>query len=741
MQALLLALALASAASDTVLARAGAGAGMAALSGRVTDADGAPIPSVRVIITEANRSTHTDSAGRYIFSGLARGAYGLSFARIGFAPLVVRVRLADRDTTVDVTMRASLVELPDLQVTASPLATTALNSPQPTSVLTGSELATTAAPSLGETTNILPGVRSVSTGAGIGKPVIRGLTSNRVLVLADGQRLENQQWGDEHGPNVETADAERIEVIRGPASVLYGSDALGGVINVIDRDLPDAVGKSPFVDGRVGVAYHSNSRMPEGTLALEGAAEGFGFRVSGAGRSSGDIHTPGGFLDNSAIETLSGEASAGLRGHWGAAHLTFARRDERLELHEDPAEEPGATPFQRIGDSRLHFEMTLPVAGSHVDLDAGYERNRRREFEEAGTDEVALGLLSKTWTADARYHHTPVGPLEGILGVTLMRNTFDKFGEETLIPNSDADNIGVFASEQAELGRLNLSAGLRYDYRRLDVEDDAELGIAAHRRTYNAVSGGVGLLYNPTAETAVVLNVGRGFRAPSAFELFSNGVHEGTARFERGDPTLANEHSLNTDLALRVQSARLSAELGGFINFVQNFIYPRPTAEIDPESGFQVFDYTQGDARLYGIEAVGEYHPTAFLHLRATTDYVRGQNRDLDVPLAFIPPLRVTYSARIEGEAIGAIAGPYVAVQGESNARQSKADPEDFVPEGYTLLHAGGGFSVPAGGRNVGIDVQVRNLLDKRYVGFLSRYKRYALDPGRNIILRLSTSF
>ena len=147
------------------------------------------------------------------------------------------------------------------------------------------------------------------------------------------------------------------------------------------------------------------------------------------------------------------------------------------------------------------------------------------------------------------------------------------------------------------------------------------------------------MLYDVPGRTAVVLNLGRGFRAPSAFELFANGVHEGTARFERGDPTLDTEHSVNLDLALRVQSNRVSAELGGFVNLVDNYIYPRPTGDLDPESGFLIYDYTQGNARLYGLEAVAEYHPTASLHFRGTADHVRGQNTDLDLPLAFIPPI------------------------------------------------------------------------------------------------------
>jgi iron complex outermembrane recepter protein len=255
------------------------------------------------------------------------------------------------------------------------------------------------------------------------------------------------------------------------------------------------------------------------------------------------------------------------------------------------------------------------------------------------------------------------------------------------------------------------------------------------------VTGNLGVLYRVTEPVALVLNVGRGYRAPSAFDLFSNGVHEGTVRFERGDPTLDNETSINTDLALRVQTNELTAEIGGFANVIDNFIFPDPTEEIDPESGLQIFQITQGNARLIGVEAALEYHATPFLHLRGTADYTHGENTTSDLPLPFIPPFRATYSARLEGEDAGWIRQPYFSLGGESNAMQSRVDPEDFAPEGYTLVNIGAGFSLPIGAQELGIDVQLRNAFDKAYASFLSRYKTYALDPGRNLVVRVSSGF
>jgi iron complex outermembrane recepter protein len=717
--------------------------------GTVTDSAGASLADARVVLVELHRTAITDPEGRFSFPDVAAGGYRLSVSAIGFAPVIERITVLDREITLQVKLRASIVELQALQVTASPNATTLLDSPQPVSALSGDELRLAQAPSLGETIQRLPGVRSLSTGTGIGKPVIRGLTSNRVLVIADGQRLETQQWGDEHGPNVDTDDADRVEVIRGPASVLYGSDALGGVVNVVPKELPDALGRHGFVSGDVTTAYSTNNRQPDGTVALEGALRGFGFRTSFTGRSSDDIGTPVGPLFNSGNRSLGGSGAVGYRGGWGSVNASYTHRDERLEIHEDPAEDPTATPLQRIGEDRAKVGLTLPLGNSRLEADVGLERNRRREFEAKDATDVALGLLSKTYTANMHYHHAPIGRWAGAVGVSGIFNSFDKFGEETLIPNTRVKSGGAYIFEQAEYGRWQLSFGGRYDYRRLDADADAELGTAAQRRTYNSVTGNAGLLYHLSEPTALVLNVGRGFRAPSSFDLFAKGVHEGTVAFERGDADLKNEHSLNTDLAFRVQTSSIRAEVGAFANFIQNFIFSLPTTETDPGSGFQIFQVSQGNARLLGLEAAFEYHATRFLHLQGTADYTNGTNTTTDQPLPSIPPFRATYTARLEGERLGWLESPYFSVGGESNSRQTRLDPSEgeffalsgYRPDGYTLLDLGTGFTLPVGRDGLRADVTLRNVLNQQYTNFLSRYKTYALDAGRNFTVRFSTGF
>ena len=724
------------------------------LSGRVTTAAGTPVADVQVSLPELRRSTSTDSLGRYSIADVPAGTFTVTFQRIGYAPVARRVTSTSGDVTADVTMRETVVELTGIQVTASANATTALNSPQPVSVRAGEELRQSQAPSLGETLEGMAGVHNWSTGVGIGKPVIRGLTSNRVLVLDDGQRLETAQWGDEHSPNVETATAERIEVIRGPASVLYGSDALGGVVNVVQKDLPEAVGGRGFVRGSVSAAYESNNKLKDGALDFEGASGALGFRGSFSGRSSDNVRTPDYELWNSGTQAYAGSGTLGTRGSWGSLSASFSQRNEKIELTD---EDPAATPLQRIETSHGRADLSLPVGGARLEVSTGYERNRRREFEDQADPTVALGLLTQTYLADVHYHHTPLGAFSGLIGFSGVRNTFDKFGEETLIPPSTANNAGIYAFEQTEGSRVNVSIGARYDYRKLSVDADTVLGVATQDQTWTSLTGNLGLLVHLSEPAALVINVGRGFRAPSSFDLYSNGVHEGTTAFERGNPNLKTENSINTDVALRAQTSRVSFEVGTFLNLIQDYIYTVPSGTIDSASGFEIFDVTQGDARLSGFEAAFQWHPVAYLHLQGTADYVNGQNTSTDNPLPYMPPFRATWVARLEGgpRSGSSLQNPYFSVSGEINGEQTRMDPAEqqfyadafggagYQSRAYSLVNVGAGASWVIGAQTITVDLSLRNAFDQRYANYLSRLKTNAVDPGmgRALITRITTEF
>jgi iron complex outermembrane recepter protein len=709
-----------------------------ALHGRVADSAGAPIAGVRVSLPALGRRYVTDADGRFRFTALPAGEHTVALARIGLAPESRRVAVPGAGDTLRVAMRAARVELAGVQVTATTAASRAQDSPQPTAVLEGPELRRSQGAALGETLALVPGVRSLEMTTGIGKPVIRGMTHYRVVTLDNGQRTETQAWGHDHSPNVETAAAERVEVIKGPASVLYGSDALGGVVNVIAPPVPDAIDVAPFVRGRLLGAWLSNTRGSDGTVTLEGARGGFGARGALTVRASGDMRTPERTLTNTNNRAAASELAAGHRGGWGALHVRYAGRDERIEIYDNPATSPGYTGYQRIATQRGSAELSSALGASRLQVNVGWERNDRREFAAADSLRADLGLLVRNWTGFAHLHHRPLGPLNGTLGVSGMTSDFENQGTKTLIPSSRTRSAALYVFEQAELGRLRATAGARYDVRTLATDGHPGIGVPAQGRHFGAATGSVGLLYKLTEPVALVAGVARGFRAPAAPDLFANGFHEGTRAFERGDPSLDVETSLNTELGVRVNRADFTAEATGYVNRVRDYIYLRPFGT--GGAAFDSLQVVQGDARLVGAEARAAYRPLSFLMLQLSGDWVRGDNVTSDVPLTFIPPPRVVYGVRFEDAAMaGGVRDAYLALSAESNARQTRLDPRDVGPAGYTVTSLSAGLTrlVPRG--PISLDLSVRNLFDARYRSFMSRYKEFALGAGRSVVLRVAT--
>src|SRR5882672_165483 len=294
------------------------------LTGRVVDVGGQPVAAAIVEVTELGRSVTTTEAGEFRVA-IAPGRYTLAVRRHGFAPVVREIVVARGQAALEIVLTPSALRLEPVTVTASRQPSAVQTSPLPASALSGEALRQAQGVSLAHVVEALPGVRTLSTGAQIGKPMIRGLSGARVLVLENGSRLEDYSWSDEDGPSVETAFVRRVELIRGPASVLYGSDALGGVVNVIPEELPDANGGPRALRTGFAISGASNNAELEGAARVEGASGGWGWRLFGIGRFASSLHTPAGELDNTGFSAISGEATVGTRGARGSTTLRYTR--------------------------------------------------------------------------------------------------------------------------------------------------------------------------------------------------------------------------------------------------------------------------------------------------------------------------------------------------------------------------------------------------------------------------------
>jgi outer membrane receptor protein involved in Fe transport len=354
-----------------------------------------------------------------------------------------------------------------------------------------------------------------------------------------------------------------------------------------------------------------------------------------------------------------------------------------------------------------------------------------------GGESPVFDLLLNTWTLDLLAHHARGQWLSGTAGVSGMLQDNDSRGPEPLVPDARMRSGAAFVFEEATLGAWSLLGGARVDRRRLAADANVDLALAAQRRDYAAATGDLGVIFRPAPPLALALNVGRAWRAPTLFELFANGPNEAEGRYEMGRADLQAETGVDADVSLRWRLPRLRGEVTGFRNAMSRFVYITPTAsQID---GLQVYRYLQADALLSGFEAWTEVDAWRTLTLRARLDGVRGTNRDANEPLPLVPPLRYAGAAEWHAVDVGPLGRARLGVEVEHVTEQRRLNPLDIPTGAYTLLELTGGAEARLLGRGTRLDVTVRNAADVRYRSFLSRYKRFALDPGRNVVVRLST--
>ena len=717
------------------------------LAGRVTDAQtGQPLPGATVALPALDRGTTTDADGLYRLDLPDGRALRVVFSYVGYTADVRVLTLGPGEERLDVALAPSIVEAPDVVVSATSRASDVLSTPQSVAVLDARLLDREAGGSVFDGLDEAAGVRLLKTGPAIAKPVIRGLTAQRVLVVNDGVRQEGQGWGDEHAPEIGAADVDRIEVVRGPASLIYGSDALGGVVQTTQEDLFTA-----GLHGSARATSVSVTQQTDGDLHLGLAQNGWGADVRAGLLRAGAVRTPTGLIPNSAqdLETLSGRLGRQL-GEGQVVVEAGAFRQEIGLFEPDEAETDGdgrytiAQPSQRVAHDRAVARLDLPLGDHRLDVVSAVQQNRRREFEDDG-DVPALSLRLTTLTTDARLHHAPVGPVFGTVGVSAMHQENETLAEETLIPGGTTVNGAVYVTEELVLARVTLDAGARLDLRRLDVEATPDLGVEAQTRDYAALTGALGAAWQPRRDLSVALNLGRAFRAPVLQELFGNGVHEGTLRFERGDPTLRPETSLALDGVVRYLTPHVYAEASAFSNAIDGYITPSPTGAVDPESGFQIYDFVQTDAHLSGLEARVDVHPHALhgLGLHLAGDVTRGVARGADEPLPFVPPARLRTAIEYRAGSLGRVADVELRAGPTFVAAQRRPELADEVPtEAYTTWDLSASASFAAGGVVVTPVLAVDNVLDADYVDPLSRYRPFGvLAPGRSVRLSLRASF
>jgi iron complex outermembrane receptor protein len=627
---------------------------------------------------------------------------------------------------------------------------------------------------LGETIRELPGVSIIQYGPSIAKPVVRGLHSQRIATVNDGVPQEGQQWGGEHAPEIDAFGANEIEVIRGPGTILYGSGALGGVVRVTPRALPT----DDRFNGELTLNGFANNGQGAGSLMLEGAKlrlpilGSVGWRAQVTSRRAGDAKTPRYYLPNTGYRELDASGAVGLTRSWGTSQIGFSHFGTELGLYVgahvgnlDDLNRAMATPFtsqnfsydighpdQKVTHDMLSWRTSLALPrSSSLEIAYGFQNNDRKEFDSHGFavgSRPAFELRLYTHSLDIKYHHPPTGAFSGTIGLSGLRQGNLSPGRSFLIPQYRLYAGGLFGLEEYTRSRLTLTVGARFDDRWQHAYQYGAPVIVSPDdvSNYTGTSGSFGASYKLSDSWSLAGTLARAWRPPNVNERFSQGVHHGTAQYEIGDSSLVGERSLNSDLTLRHISERGRLEISAYRNRIDGFIYLLPRDPVLTVRGvYPAYNYAQTDALLRGVEVTGQIEATHWLSLFANANVLRGTDRRTGDALYDMPANRLTASVRASGENSARVIGAYVELGTTVVQRQTYVPPVTIYKlptAGYALFNAQiGAASITLGRVRLEPSLAVRNLLNRQYRDYLSRYRLFVDEPGRDVVLRLTVPF
>lgn len=765
------------------------------LTGKVTDAKtGEALPGSSVYFPDLRTGASCNNDGVYSFSSLAPGKYLVEISHLGYASINETIEI-NGNTQRDFKLDPSVVENEGVTVTGVSAATSTKRTPVPVTIIKKEDLFRNISSNLVDNISKTPGVSQVSTGPAISKPFIRGLGYNRVVVVNDGIRQEGQQWGDEHGIEIDEQNAGKVEVLKGPASLMYGSDALAGVVNVISV-LPPPEGK---IKGNLSGAYMTNNRQRNLHADIGGNDHGFIWGMYGSYKAAADYKNKyDGYVFNSKFNEKDFGGYIGLNKSWGYSHLYITKFDQHLGLVEGERDDAtgkflklvnnngveelviatetdfkSTDPFigrQRIQHFKVGLDNSFNVGRNRFTLTVGYQQNQRQEFGNViDPQEKSLYFQLNTVNYNLQYHFAEKNNWKTSIGINGMGQSNKNKGIDQLIPEYSLFDIGGFVYTQKRIDKLTLSGGIRFDNRSLDskeLKNGSDIKFAGFTKSFSNVSGSAGLTYEASKMVTLKFNLARGFRAPSIPELASNGAHEGTNRYEYGEQNLQSETSMQADAGVVIASEHVSFNANIFYNPISHFIYYRKLQSVAGSDSiitngaetFYAFRFNQDNAKLYGLEFNLDIHPHPldWLHIENTFSWVRGilsREQDGSKDLPFIPAARLINQVKVELLKKGNTVRHLFFMSELDNTFAQNHPFTGFNTEtatpGYSLLNAGMGAEIRSHNKTLfNIFLGMNNITDVAYQNHLSRLK-YApenlvtgrtgvFNEGRNFSVKLN---
>ncbi len=757
-------------------------------SGYVKDAEtGENLQGVSVYIHETGKKSVSASDGFFLLDKLRPGTYHIHADLMGYAPFAQNFKVL-HDTAVEIRLKPTFIELKNFVIENDRLKTEAVKSSLDVEMADREFFEKENGNTFAQSLEKIPGIASLNVGVGIAKPVIRGMTFNRVVVNDQGVKQEGQQWGADHGLELDAFNVDRVEIIKGPSSLLYGSDAIGGIINI----LPPIIAPEGSIRGEISGIGRTNNAYLGSTAMIEGNKKRNFFRVRATWAEYGDYKVPADSftynsyrlpienerLKNTAGKELHFSAGGGMMRDWGMLRVTVSRFGQTAGLFPGAMGIPRAYQLTHDGNSRnvdlprqqnshLKALASLNVKTRHgwLENDFGYQFNHRQEqavphlhgYAPSPAGNTALELGLRTLSLNSRLHHSFTPRWKIITGMQAQHMDNSQDGFEFLIPAYTSYSAGAYGFTEFFVNeKTTVNGGLRFDYGHVNLAGynapvyDQNLEISGYRylspkmeRDFYNVSGAAGLSFEPSQAFNIKVNVGRSFRMPTAPELGENGIHHGTFRHEMGDSSLKSETGYQFDLAFILHNKNFIAKLTPYFNYFDNYIFLRPAAEFSPlpDAG-QIYRYTQARAVHGGFELYADYHFIESLHLEGSIAYIRNLNLDTYLPLPFTPPPSGMLSLEYTREEKGRVKKWFLSTDVRHFLAQNRVDRNERATPGYTLFSASAGIELKMAGTAIQIFLRGYNLLDTYYLNHISRYRLLNLpEQGRNFSVLLKIPF
>lgn len=731
------------------------------VTGHIADFEtGKPLAQVSIYLPQLEKGSTTDDKGNYTLTNLPEGTYQIVISYVGYETYSSPIAIKPGHNEFTLQIAQSAIEIDEI-VLSTPFHKLQRENVMRVEQKTLAALKRNGAITLAEGITQLPGVSSISTGTGIGKPVIRGLSFNRVVVYTQGIRLENQQFGAEHGLGLNDAGIASVEVIKGPASLLYGSDALGGVLYLN----PEKFANTNTTSGDINVNYFSNTLGYGTNAGFTTAGEKLKFLVRAAHTSHTDYKTGEGIhVTNSRFRETDLKTGVAYQSSQLKTELRYNYNGSGLGIPEEIGiqnrDRTPLLPNQEITSHILSSKTNWFFKKASIEATLGYIYNGRQEFEEHHHEEEheqeeeeeehnheaeegpALDMALHTFNYTIRFnpHWNNITTTFGIQG---MHQKHKNFGEEILIPNAITNDFGIMALSHIHFNNSDLQLGIRYDVRSINSEQNGtqeeEAFIEAIHKDFNSVNVALGYRADLTETILGRLNFTTGFRAPNISELTSNGLHSSANRVEIGNLNIKREQNIQADVAVEYANPHVEVYANAFLNRIDDFIFLKPNGKFVEED--PVFVYQQQNATLYG----GEFgihlhpHPLDWLHIESNFDMVIGKLNDgTYIPL--LPANRWTNTLRVEWNTPQKRnTQNYAFVTLQSVFDQNNTAAFEDPTAGYSLVTTGVGGEARVLNQKIKYNISANNLFNINYIDHLSRLKPDGIATiGRNITFTLS---